>query len=167
MRYVREAGSDPAFLLKALGEASGEIRRSIAGMRHRELLLPGKGIDDDWCLMGVAAHMRDVEEGVGDQVELILTAREPEIHHVDLDDIPFREDYLKEDIEDVLDDLNYYRRQNRYRLYDLHPSQWERGGIHPYRGRRTVAEIVRELYQHDLEHLWQVGRIIEAVAGQK
>ncbi len=161
MRYVRPAGNNPSFLLKALGEASGEVRRSIAGLRRRQLVQPGSGADEGWCLLAVATHLRDIEEGIGEQLELILTAREPEIRHVDLDDIPLREDYIDEDIEDVLDDFHYYRRRNTYRLWDIEPSQWERGGIHPYRGRWTVIEIARELYQHDLEHLWQVRRMIE------
>lgn len=164
MRYVRQAGNNPSFLLKALGEASGEVRRSIAGLRTRQLLEPGVGLDEDWCLMAIAIHLRDVEEGMGDQIELILTAREPEIPYVDLDNIPLREDFANEDIEDVLDDFHIYRRQNSYRLWDLDSWQWEQAGIHPYSGRRTVMDIAREVYQHDLEHLWQVRRMIEHVA---
>jgi hypothetical protein len=37
MRYVRQAGSDPAFLLKALGEAGGELQRAFYGIPEREL----------------------------------------------------------------------------------------------------------------------------------
>lgn len=164
MRYVRPAGNNPSFLLKALGEASGEVRRSIGGLRHRQIIEPGTGTDEGWCLLAVATHLRDVEEGIGDQIELILTAREPRIPYIDLDNIPLPEDYLGEDIEYVLDDFHIYRRQNSYRLWDLDPSQWERAGIHPYSGRRTVMEIAREVYQHDLEHLWQVRRMIERLA---
>jgi hypothetical protein len=164
VRYVRQAGNNPSFLLKALGEASGEVRHSIAGLRQRQLLEPGTGADEDWCLLAVATHMRDVEEGIGDQLELILNSREPEIPYVDLDDIPLREDYIDEDIEYVLDDFHIYRRQNSYRLWDLDTPQWERAGIHPYLGRQTVMDIARVTYQHDLEHLWQVRRMIERVA---
>ena len=32
MRYVRQAGSDPSFLLKALGEAAGELNRAFFGI---------------------------------------------------------------------------------------------------------------------------------------
>ena len=34
---------------------------------------------------------------------------------------------------------------------------------HPYRGRVTLLELTREMYQHDLEHLWQTRRMIEAL----
>src|SRR5438046_1994214 len=38
VRYVRQAGTDPSFLVKALGEAAGELRRSLEGLPRRALL---------------------------------------------------------------------------------------------------------------------------------
>ena len=165
MQYVRQAGSDPSFLLKALGEASGELRRSLSGLRRRQLLAPARIPDDGWCLLGIAVHMRDVELGTVTQVERILMARtpEPEIAHVDLDDIPLLDDIRDEDEDEVLEAFRYYRRTMTYTLWDIGGSSWEDAGIHPYRGRVTVTEIVRELYRHDLEHLWQARRIIDAL----
>ncbi|MFN0096115.1 MAG: DinB family protein [Dehalococcoidia bacterium] len=163
MRYVRQAGSDPAFLLKALGEASGEFRRAIDGIPRRYLIQPGRDQDDCWTLLGVLAHVRDVELGVAEQVETIIAKREPDIRHVGVDDIPFREDYEDEDEDDLLQEFHYYRRSVTYTLWDLPEPAWDRGGIHPYRGRVTVRDLVRELYQHDLEHLWQARRMIESL----
>ncbi|MGK2964715.1 MAG: DinB family protein, partial [Tepidiformaceae bacterium] len=165
MRYVQQAGNSPAFLLKALGEASGELRRNFMGVRTRDLLRPGEGFDDQWCLMAIAYHMREVERGVGVQIDTILRSRDPEIRHVDLDDIPFAEDYRRTDEEEALDEFHYLRQRTAYTLWDLDDRQWDRGGIHPYRGRVTVLELVRELYKHDLEHLWQAQRMIEHLAG--
>jgi hypothetical protein len=92
MRYVRQAGSDPSFLLKALGEAAGELHRGFFGIRERELLREGDGLDEGWCLLAIPYHLREVEQGILGQLETMLRAREPEIRHVDVDDIPFRED---------------------------------------------------------------------------
>jgi hypothetical protein len=167
MRYVRQAGSDPSFLLKALGEASHELRQLIVGVPNRALLAPGDGLDEGWTLLGLAAHMRDVELGVNGQIETILSRREPEIRHVDVDDIPFREDYEDEDEEEVLGEFHYYRRQTSYLLWEIGEREWERAGVHPYRGRLTVAELVRDLYQHDLEHLWQARRMAEALGAAR
>src|SRR5690242_5588664 len=61
VRYVRQAGTDPSFLVKALGEAAGELRRSLEGLPRRALLKPGSGVDEDWMLLGVLVHLRDVE----------------------------------------------------------------------------------------------------------
>ena len=165
MQYVRQAGSDPSFLLKALSEGSGELRRCFHGLRRRDLLRPAADPDDGWCLMAIPFHMVQAEKGVAGQIERMLTSREPEIRHVDFDDIPFREDYVEADEDDLLEEFHYLRRRTSYMLWDLSPGEWERGGLHPYRGRLTVLEITRELYQHDLEHLWQARRMLDAVAG--
>ncbi len=162
VQYVRRAGSDPAFLLKAMSEAGGELRDILAGQPLGLLYEPGEPPDEDWCLMGIAYHLRDVEERVMDQLRPMILQTNPEIPHVDMDDIPFREDYEGADDEDLMDAFYYFRRRTAYLLWDLSERDWERKGIHPYRGPMSVMDIARELYQHDLEHLWQARRIVDA-----
>ncbi len=164
MRYVRQAGTDPSFLLKALSEASGELRQCFHGARRRVLLMPGDDFDDCWSLLGIAVHMRDVERGVLGQFEEILTSpRESPMPQVSMDDVPFRPDYEDEDDDQVLDEFHYLRRHTSYTLWDIDSGDWDRAGVHPYRGRMTVLELTRELYQHDLEHLWQARRMLDAL----
>lgn len=162
VQYVRRAGSDPAFLLKAMSEAGGEFRHILAGERLGALLEPGPPPDDQWCLMGIAYHLQETEQRIMGQLEPMIQFRDPEIPHVDLDDIPFREDFEDADDEDLLDAFYYRRRQTVYLLWNLGPEEWQRRGIHPYRGPISVIDIARELYQHDLEHLWQARRIVDA-----
>ena len=165
VRYVRQAGSDPAFLLKALSEASGELRQTFYGIRRRQLMMPGEPPDEDWCLLALAVHMRDVELGVYRQFETIIRGgREPEIRHVDIDDIPLPDDYRDEDPDEVVDEFHYYRKQTAYLLWDLPERAWQLAGTHPYRGPVTILQLTRELYQHDLEHLWQARRMVAGLA---
>lgn len=166
MKYVRQAGSDPSFLLKALSEASGELQRSFYGLTPRQLMTPGEGTDEGWHLLAIPYHMRETEKAIQRQYDCLLRGREADIPHVDFDDIPFPEDYREEDEEELLEEFHYLRRRTSYMLWDLGPSDWERGGIHPYRGRLTVMQIVRETYQHDLEHLWQARRMMDALASR-
>ena len=164
MRYVRQAGSDPSFLLKALGEAAGEMHRAFDGIPHREWRSDGVAPDEGWCLLAIPYHALQVEKGVQKQIETILSSRESEIRHVDMDDIPFFEDYYEEDIEELLEEFHYLRRRTTYLLWDIDERDWQRAGIHPYRGRVTVLELAREMYQHDLEHLWQARRMMDRLA---
>ena len=165
MRYVRQAGSDPSFLLKALGEASGELQRAFHGLHPRQLTEPGRGQDDGWCLQAIPYHARQTERGFLGQFEAIVNSRrESVIPHVDVDDIPFAEDYEETDEEEMLEEFHYLRRRTTYMLWDLGESDWQRAGIHPYRGRMTLLELTRDMYQHDLEHLWQTRRMIDALA---
>lgn len=163
MQYVRRAGNDPSFLLKALSEASGELSRSFGGLSRREARRPAPVPDDGWTLLAIPYHLRNVEQGLLEQYQAITRWHEPEIEAVDLDDIPFEEDYREEDLPDLLEEFRYLRRRTSYLLWDLMPSEWEKAGNHPYRGRLTILEIVREAYQHDLEHLWQAHRVLEAM----
>lgn len=171
MRYVpATAGSDPSFLLKALGEAAGELARAFSSVRERDLLRPAGWPDEGWCLLAVPFHLVQVERGVQEQAAIIAMSRGrelPGIPHVDFDDIPFEADYAEADLELLLDELHYLRRRTTYLLWDLSERDWERKGLHPYRGEVSIAEIARETYQHDLEHLWQVRRMVDALQGQR
>ena len=161
---MRQAGSDPSFLLKALGEASGELQRAFYGLHPRQLTEFGRGVDDGWCLQAIPFHVLQTERGFLGQFEAIVgSRRDSPIPHVDVDDIPFQEDYDETDEEELLEEFHYLRRRTTYMLWDLAESDWQRAGIHPYRGRMTLLELTREMYQHDLEHLWQARRMIEAL----
>lgn len=164
VRELRPAGNDPSFLLKALSEAAGEVRRAFFSLDHAALLLPGEGFDDCWCLLAVAVHLRDIERETIGQFEAMVAFRDPAIPHVDMDTPPPFESYAEEDEDDVLGEFHHLRRETAYLLWDLSPHEWERGGIHPYRGRITVLDLARGLYQHDLEHLWQVRRMADLLA---
>lgn len=164
MRYVRQAGSDPAFLLKALGEAAGELERGFYGIHERTLQQEAVDPDDGWCLLGIPFHVRETERGVQRQLETILASRRAEIPHVDFDDIPFREDFIEDDVEELLEEFHYLRRRTTYLLWDIDEHDWKRVGEHRYRGPMSVLQITRELYQHDLEHLWQSRRMMERLA---
>lgn len=167
MRYVRQAGNDPAFLRKALNEVGGELRNGFYGFSRRDMLREADGVDEGWSLLGIALHLLIVERGISRQYEAIIHARDPELRHIDFDDIPLREDVLAADEEEVLDEFHYLRRHNTYQLWELDERHWERGGIHPYLGRVTLLDISRELYRHDLEHLWQMKRMLENFTGAR
>ncbi len=161
MRYVRPAGNNPAFLRKALSEVGGELHNSLYGFSRRDLLREGDGVDEGWCILGIALHLTQVERGVARQYEAIIHDRDPQLRHVDFDDIPLREDILAADDDEVVDEFHYLRRHNTYQLWELDERHWERAGLHPYIGRVTLLDISRELYRHDLEHLWQLKRMLE------
>ena len=158
---MREAPtSSDRFLLKALGEAAGELRGLLHPLRGRRARIPGEGPDEGWCPLAIAVHLRDIERAAGQQVEAILRCPHAPIRHVDLDDIPFPEDYARADLDEALDGFAWLRQETSYALWGLSPEEWERPAIHPYRGEVTLIDLVRELYQHDLEHLWQARRML-------
>ncbi len=167
MRALRPAGSDPRFLVKALSEASGELRELLWGVPRSQLHRRGAPPDEDWTLAALAYHLCEVEDGVGRQLFIIFSGDEPEIPHVDFDDIPDPELAQGLDATGLVEQFGWARQRTTYLLWDLDDRDWKRSGIHPYRGRVTVADLARELYQHDLEHLWQARRMTESLASAR
>lgn len=159
MQQARSAGSDPAFLLKALGESSGELKRTLQSLPFEIAVAEGTGRNDGWCALAVGVHMRSVERGIREQIETILMSPGSRIPAVDMDDIPLAETYRWEDPGAVGEEFRFERRRTIYLLWELMGREWDYHGEHPYRGPITISDIARELYQHDLEHLWQLQRI--------
>jgi DinB superfamily len=160
LREIPRGGDNHAFLLKALHEASGELEGEFYNLTPRQLAYHDL---DEWSLIQIAGHLRDREEYVLEQLQTILSTRSPELRAIDLESIVEENDYSPNAIHELLYGYLDLRERALYRLYDLSPAQWTRGGEHPYRGRLTVEQIVKEMNEHDLAHLWQVMRLKQAL----
>ena len=49
-------------------------------------------------------------------------------------------------------------------LRGLRPEQWDRGGVHPVRGRMPVKDFVALMAWHDDNHLDQLKRALDGKA---
>lgn len=152
--------SSDRFLLKALGEAAGEVRSLLWSTTERQAREPGEGPDEGWCLLAIAVHLRDVERETSQQFDTILRRPFTPIRNVDLDDIPFPEDYAYVSIDEAISGFAHARQETSYSLWGLSQTEWERTATHPYRGEVALIDLVRDLYKHDLEHLWQARRML-------
>ncbi|HXH21088.1 MAG TPA: DinB family protein [Dehalococcoidia bacterium] len=147
------------WLLKAVREAAGEIGALFYGLPERELRRrPAEG---EWCLKEVAAHLRDAERMYRRQIELIAREREPRLPYEPVDVLPYEHDYRSEPLPKLLYEWESEREETVWLLRALDEDDWERCGIHPHRGRTSIREIVREVHEHDLEHLVQARRLRE------
>jgi hypothetical protein len=159
MREIPREPNNQGFLLKAIREAGNELAEELysAGPRESRHVRP-----DGWSYLLIAAHVRDHEEMTLSYVERILSRRNPHLEAVDTERVLDDPTLVIEEIDRLVTEFIYLRRQTAYLLYDLPPSAWERTGIHEYRGPCSVLQFARELNQHDLEHLWQVRRMRES-----
>lgn len=148
--------------MKAVREAAGELYSQFSGVRERGLRWRPR--EDEWCLKDLAGHMRDAEQLYQRQIELISELKEPRLPHEPLDVLPSERDYRDEDVEQLLHEYAYARDETVWLLRMLDDDDWLRCGIHPYRERISIYDIVRELHEHDLEHLYQARRLREQVA---
>jgi hypothetical protein len=150
------------WLMKAVREAAGEFYQQFSGLRERQLRW--RPLDDEWCLKEVAAHMRDAEQLYQKQIELISNLRDPQLPYEAIDVLPFEHDYRNEDADQLLTEWAYARDESVWLLRMLDDDGWERCGVHPYRGRISLYDLVREMHEHDLEHLYQARKLRELIS---
>lgn len=162
LREIPRGGDNHAFLLKALHEAGGELEGEFYNLRAKELAWHE---NDEWSLIQIAGHLRDREEMHLDYLQSILSSRRPVLHVVDLASLVEENDYRPEQLHELLYGYSELRERTLYRLYNLSPRQWLREGQHPYRGAISIEQIVKEMNEHDLAHLWQIMRHKGALNG--
>jgi hypothetical protein len=152
------------WLLKAVREAAGEMAGQFYGVKERDLCWrPAAG---EWCLKEVAGHLRDAENMYRSQIELISRRREPDLPYEPLDVLPYERDYLHESVDELVYEWGAAREETVWLLRMLDEADWDRRGRHPHRGQITIADIAREIHEHDLEHLWQARKLRAALAGR-
>lgn len=158
-------GSDSSrWLLKALRESSHELESQLYGLDEDELRW--RPSDDQMCLKEIAAHLRDCEEHFLQVLELISTQDEPLLKRFDPDALVVDRDYRDSDLFEVMDQFSYLRHCVANLLWST-AGEWERAGKHPLRGSVTMAQLVREQHEHDLEHLWEARRIKDELQGAR
>lgn len=148
------------WLMKAIREAGSE-------MESRFLALPDGAVrwrfaDDEWCLVEVLGHVRDYEQRCLKQLKRMTTERFPRLPHVDIVDWPIERGYAQESLHHFTNEFGNLREETVQTLWML-PDDWAAyGGEHPYLGAVTLLDLIRELNRHDLTHLWQANRLVNA-----
>lgn len=156
MVYEAESGQR-RWLLKAVRESTGELFGQFSGLN--ESRLRWRPAPDEWCLKEIAAHLRDAETLYQRQIDIIAREREPRLPYEAIDMLPFERDYREEPLAKLLNEYEAAREETVWLLRLLGEEEWQRCGLHPYRGRISIYDIAYELHQHDLEHLYQARKL--------
>ena len=152
---VRQTADDLAAAIRGQSEA--------ALVRRPEL--------KSWAAKEVICHLRDTEEMFLARLEMIAAMEEPpfgaagqgaRILTIDTPD-RWAEDrqYLRNDAAQALETFRQRRGWLLDHLDGLSTTQWQRGGIHPVRGRMTVEDFLTMIAWHDDNHLDQLRRALD------
>ena len=106
----------------------------------------------------VVCHLRDAERTFMERFQVIATNDEPRLFGPDPDRWAEEQQYLRHDTIVALGHFRRRREESLAYLRGLAPADWQRGGVHPVRGRLTVNDFVTIMTFHDLTHLAQLER---------
>lgn len=147
--------------LKRMEMTPGAFDAAIRGLS--DAALSRRPDDKNWAAKEILCHMRDTEEQFMNRFQNIIAADEPKMVTAQAERWASDRQYLRNDGFDALDSFKRRRKEVLEFLRGLKPEQWERGGIHPTRGRMSIKDFVAIMAGHDESHLEQLKR---ALAGR-
>jgi hypothetical protein len=157
-RMLRNSkGLDP---LKVEAGTAKKLERLIKGVpapKLRKRPAPGK-----WSVGEILAHLADSEIVRGWRMRQILGAPGTPIQAFDQEAWAAAGHYEKRDPRKSLEAFRAIREANLALLKSLTKEQWKHHGLHAERGVETIEHISCMMAGHDINHLAQVERILDA-----
>ncbi len=148
-------------LLQRMERAAGNFDAAIRGLS--DAVLSRRPDDKNWAAKEILCHMRDTEEQFMNRFQNILAVDEPQLVAAQADRWASDRQYIRNDAFEALEAFQRRRKEVLELLRGLKPEQWDRGGIHPTRGRMSIKDFVTLMAGHDENHLEQLKR---ALAGK-
>jgi hypothetical protein len=148
--------------LARLGRTVLDLAEAIRG--QADAALSRRPDPKNWAATEVLCHLRDTEESFMGRFHTILAMDEPKLFPIDPDRWADERQYLRADAEHALRAFRRRREESLGLLRGLAVEAWNRGAIHPVKGRMTVREFVTLMAWHDDNHLDQLKRALEGRA---
>jgi len=113
-----------------------------------------------WAAKEVICHLRDTEESFMGRFQTIAVMDDVKLLPADPDRWAEERQYLRNDAVEALHAFRRRRDESLAYLKGLSPQQWQRGGVHPTRGRMTIGDFATLMAWHDENHLEQLKRAL-------
>jgi len=155
------AGRDP---IEVLGQTPSTLADSVA--RHPAEVLRGRAIHGKWTPNEIIGHLADIEWVYGYRLRAILCEDEPAIQG-------FRQDawvaslrHNEREPSELVEIFRTLRVLNLSAWRRMSPEDLQRSGQHNERGAESLAMMLQLLAGHDLSHLHQISRYIQALGSK-
>jgi uncharacterized damage-inducible protein DinB len=149
--------------LQRLTRTADELAAAIAG--RSDAALSRRPDARNWAAKEVVCHLRDTEESFGGRFEQILAMdADPRLGGANADRLAEERQYLRNDTAEALAAFRTRRQETLEVFGKLTPAQWDKGGVHPARGRITLDGFLALMAWHDDNHLDQIARALEGRA---
>lgn len=155
-----QSGEIGAATLRILATTPSTVRALLEGAPASAV---ESAVDDGWSAKDVVAHLLDTE-GIAfvERITRILTEERPFIRSIEpstrLDELGLRHQSLAQ----LLDDLANRRASDLAWLQSLTTEQLARVGEHDEAGEITAGNIAHVWAFHDLMHIEQICKILQA-----
>ena len=147
--------SDP---LEVLSSTIGQFKKLLAGVDEKQATAIPHG---SWSINDVLQHLVDAETVNGYRFRMALSSYRPQLPG-------FNQDYWVERfntnraIESIVKDWELIRSYNLRLIESITDEEMDREYLHEERGVETVADLLHLMAGHDLLHLQQVIKLIDA-----
>jgi hypothetical protein len=146
-------------LIIALTQTLNHLTKRISPQRD-ETKVNRPAARGEWSVRDIVAHLRDNEAIVFAKLHMIATQEAPDLRRVDLSG---GAGYDPDDsIFTVMSQFRRLRHSTISLLRELHPDAWRRTGRDVDNSTVTIRSLVRELINHDAEHMAQVDEVLIA-----
>lgn len=115
-----------------------------------------------WTILEVMCHLKDFEVVFTERVEAMLKKITPTFTVFDQHKAVLENNYSEQPLREVVQAFGLYRERTISVFKNLEPQQWQRMGLHPKKGRMSVADMPENLVFHDSKHIRQVSRLLAA-----
>jgi len=147
--------------IDVLGQTASTLADIVA--RHPAEVLCGRAIQGKWTSNEIIGHLTDIEWVYGYRLRLILCEDGPAI-------LGFRQDAWVASLRhnerapsELVETFRTLRVLNLSVWRRMSPEDLQRSGQHNERGAESLAVMLQLLAGHDLSHLHQIGRYIQAL----
>ena len=146
--------------MKVLQATPGKLERLISGVSRKRLTrrpAPGK-----WSVLEILVHLCDDEIVIGWRLRMIITRPGVRITSFNQEDWANDFKYRRQNVADSLSLFRYLRKSNLTLLRLVSKQKLKAAhGLHEERGKETVSYFIRLTAGHDLNHLFQIRRILK------
>ena len=154
----RLGGRDPMTVMSETADILADI---VA--RHTPGQLRTRPFEGKWTPNEVIGHLTDGEWTYGYRMRLILSEDEPAIIGTDQDRWVTAQRFNEREAAELVEMFRSLRGLNLAAWKNVTPGEMTRKGHHNQRGEESLAQMFRMLAGHDLAHIDQINRYLEAI----
>lgn len=149
---------------QTLAETRAKLKEYLTGLSAEQWQQPVFSEGEPWTVATVVAHIIDGERGMSIQVHKIRKGEETIPAGFDLDrwNAGIQKRMGDPTPSELLAAMDEVRARTLAVLHDLKDEEWTLRGRHPFRGVITIEQYYETIHGHDLLHLRDIQRALEA-----